>query len=78
MVVDGWIILQVARRSDLHAAGDKGAAAIAGTTPLSSVDVKLAQNQAKRGALIMLTHILEFDIEKLLYHYNRFLSYSMG
>ena len=31
---------------------------------------------AKLGALTSLNYILEFDITKLLYHYNRFLSYT--
>ncbi|KAI9443558.1 hypothetical protein H4582DRAFT_1206566 [Lactarius indigo] len=77
VVADAWITLQVAYRIDPHAAEAQGTAAIAGASS-SSVNLKLAQEQAKRGALITLAHILEFDIAKLLYHYNRFLTYTPG
>jgi hypothetical protein len=49
VVADGWIVLQVARRIDLYAAGANGAAAIASTL-FSSDDVKLAQNEGEAVA----------------------------
>lgn len=57
MVVDGWIVLQVAHRIDLSGAGEDGAAAIAGTSA-SSVDLKLAQNE---GSWLLPDHDRHLD-----------------
>lgn len=57
MVADGWIVLQVAHRIDLYAAGANGAAAIAGTL-FSAVDVKLAQNEGEAVADFYLVMIV--------------------
>jgi len=66
VVIDGWIFLQVARQIDSDAAAP---------VPVS-VDYQLARIKAKEGVFNVLGQILEYDVARLLHHFDRFLSYK--
>jgi len=68
VVIDGWIVLQVARRIDPGAAAGG----------ISAVDHQGAQRKAKQSALDALDQISELDAEKLIRLYDQFLSYRPG
>jgi len=70
VVIDGWVVLQVARRIDPAAADGKYG--------LSTVDCRLARKKAKQDALDVVAQILEFDVARMLQHFDRFLSNRTG
>ncbi|KAI0284128.1 hypothetical protein BC826DRAFT_167549 [Russula brevipes] len=70
VVIDGWVVLQIARRIDPAAADGKYG--------LSTVDYRLARKKAKQDALDVMAQILEFDVARMLQHFDRFLSHRTG
>jgi len=84
VVIDGWIFLQVARRIDWTSSSDLATASNKSESRTDSdagrfivpVDYQSARRKAKQEAMDVLNQILEFDVARLLHHFDRFLSHK--
>ncbi|KAI0295667.1 hypothetical protein B0F90DRAFT_1670018 [Multifurca ochricompacta] len=77
VIIDGWIVLQVAHRIDRSknpsSSPPTHGSLSGGGIIATNVDYRLAQSQAQQDALSILNQLLEYDVERLLRYSDQYL-----